>query len=108
MAILRFEEWAALQEAARRSFTRPLGKYGPEVVDKPVATLTAWRGELLDPSGRPYPEAARRKLNDEANRKLMANLRRRGLSCYPVVGAGQEADMLGGITVNKEDSLIVQ
>src|SRR3954464_79321 len=106
MAILRFEEWAAVNEmAARRSFNRTLGKYGPEVVGKPVATMTAWRGELLDPSGIPYPEATRRKLNDEANRKLVANLTRRGLSSFPVVGAGQEADTLGEITVNKENSL---
>lgn len=108
MPILTFEEWAALNEAARRSFGRTLAKYGPEKVDKPVATMTAWRGELLDPSGMPFPEAVRRRLNDEANRKLMANIRRRGMSYYPVVGAGQEADKLGDITVNKENSVIVQ
>src|SRR3954464_2354530 len=108
MAILRFEEWAAVNEmAARRSFNRTLGKYGPEVVTKPVATMTAWRGELLDPSGRPYPETTRRKFNDEANRKLMANIRRRGLSCYPVVGAGQE-ECGGLIKMNREESLVVQ
>lgn len=105
---MTFLEWAAIHEAARRSFTRTLGKYGPEVVDKPVATVTAWRGVLLDPSGEPYPEPIRRKRNDEANRKLVANLKRRGLSSYPVVGAGQEADVLGDMTVNKENSLIVQ
>ena len=82
---------ATLHEmAARRSFARTLGKFGPQAVDRPVATLTAWRGELLDPKGKPYPEATRRRLNDEANRKLVANVRRRGLSCFPVVGAGQE------------------
>lgn len=106
--MLTFMEWASVHEAARRSFTRTLGKYGPEVVDKPVATMTAWRGELLDRNGNPFPEPVRRKLNDEANVKLRANLKRRGLSCYPVVGAGQEADKLGEITVNKENSLIVQ
>ena len=42
------------------------------------------------PPGKPHPEAMRRKLNDEANRKLAANVRRRGLSIFPVVGAGQE------------------
>jgi hypothetical protein len=108
MAFMTFFDWICFNEAARRSFTRTLGKYGPEVVDKPVATMTAWRGELLDRNGIPYPEANRRKLNDDANRKLVANLKRRGLSCYPVVGAGQEADNLGDITVNKENSMIVQ
>ena len=106
--MLTFVEWVVLHEAARRSFTRTLNKYGPEVVDKPVATMTAWRGELLGPRGLPYPEAVRRKLNDEANRGLVANLKRRGLSSFPVVGAGQEADKLGDITVNKENSVIVQ
>src|SRR5258708_26925435 len=108
MAFLSLVKWVALHEAARRSFNRTLGKYGLEVVDKPVATMTAWRGELLDPDGRPYPEAIRRKRNDEANRKLVANLMRRGLSSCPVVGAGQEADTLGDITVKKENSVIVQ
>jgi hypothetical protein len=105
---LRFEEWAAVNEmAARRSFARSLGKFLPRSVDKPVATLTAWRGELLDPEGRPYPEAARKRVNTEANLKLMANIRRRGLSYYPVVGAGQEAKD-GEVHMNREMSLVVQ
>ena len=46
---MRLEEWLALHEmAARRSFARSLGKFLPTTVDRPVATLTAWRGELLD------------------------------------------------------------
>jgi hypothetical protein len=108
MAIMTFQEWVTYYEAARRSFSRTLGKYGPEFVDKPVATMTAWRGELIDGDGRPYPETVRRKLNDDANRRLVTNLKRRGLSSFPVVGAGQEADKLGEITVNKENSVIVQ
>ena len=107
-SILTFVEWVAVNEAARRSFTRTLGKYGPEVVDKPVATMTAWRGELLDLSGRPHPEATRRKLNDEANRKFGGESQETGPVDFPVVGAGQEADKLGDITVNKENSFIVQ
>src|SRR5882672_6749209 len=107
-SILTLVEWAALHEmAARRSFARSLGKFLPQAVDKPVATMTAWRGELLDPEGRPYPETVRRKLNNEANLKLMANVRRRGLSYYPVVGAGQE-EKDGVIVVNKGVSLVVQ
>ena len=50
----------------------------------------------------------RRKLNDEANRKLAADVRRRGLSIVPVVGAGQEEDEDGDLTANREDSYIVQ
>jgi hypothetical protein len=94
--------------AARRSFKRSMGKYEPQVVPRPVATLTAWRGRLLDPGGRPYPEAERRRRNDIAKEWLAANIQRRRLSHYPVVGAGQEI-LPGGITtVNKENSFIVE
>ena len=108
MAILTFNEWTALHEAARRSFTRTLAKFDSTPANKPVAILTAWRGELPDASGKPHPEAVRRKLNDEANRKLAANVRRRGLSIVPVVGAGQEEGEDGVLTANREDSYIVQ
>ena len=90
--------------AARRSFTRSMGKFVPQIVVKPIAILTACRGILLDPSDHPYPELERRRLNDEANELLKAHIRHRGLSYYPVVGAGQEEWM----TVNKENSLVVQ
>ena len=73
-----------------------------------MAILTAWRGELTDASGKPHPEAVRRRLNDEANRKLVTNVRRRGLSIVPVVGAGQEEGEDGVITANREESYIVQ
>lgn len=107
---VRFREWFAANEmTARRSFNHSMGKYEPPAVEKPVATLTAWRAELKDQvTGQSYPEAERRRLNDEANRKLMANLQRRGLSYYPVVGAGQEQDAQGHWTANRENSLIVQ
>lgn len=95
--------------AARRSFSRSVGKFEPQVVDKPTAIIAAWRGVLHDPvTGQPYPEAIRRRLNDEANELLKANIRRRGLSFYPVIGAGQEQDDQGNWTVNKENSLVVQ
>lgn len=106
MSILSLQEWLAVNEmTARRSFARSLGKFLPQVVDKPVAILTAWRGERLDPNGWPYPEPLRRKLNDEANLKLAANIRRRGLSYYPLAGAGQE-EKDGQVKVNKENSLV--
>src|SRR5947209_7830138 len=108
MAILTFEKWAALHEAARRSFTRTLAKFDSTPANKPVAILTAWRGELPDASGKPQPEAVRRRLNDEANRRLAAEVRRRGLSIVPVVGAGQEEGEDGNLTVNRENSYIVQ
>lgn len=108
MSILRFEEWAAFQEAARRSFTRTLSKFDSTPANKPVAILTAWRGELSDASGKPHSEAVRRRLNDEANRKLMANVRGRGLSFFPVIGAGQEEAEAGGLTANRENSYIIQ
>lgn len=108
MAILTFSEWASLQEAARRSFTRTLSKFDSSSASKPVAILTAWRGELTDAAGKPQPEAMRRKLNDEANCRLAANVRRLGLSIVPVVGAGQEEGEDGTLTANREESYIVQ
>jgi hypothetical protein len=69
-----------------------------------VAILTAWRGELPDASGQPYPEPVRRRLNDEANRRLAAEVRRRDLSIVPVVGAGQEEGEDGTLTANRENS----
>lgn len=105
---MSLQEWLAVNEmAARRSFARSLGKFQPQVVDRPVAILTAWRGELLDQNGQPYSEPMRRKLNDEANLKLAANIRRRGLSYYPIIGAGQE-EKDGEIKVNRENSFVVQ
>ena len=99
---------ATLNEmAARRPFNHSMGKFEPPVVDKPIAILTAWRGTLLDQNGQPHPEAVRRRLNDKVNELLKANIRRRGLSFYPVVGAGQE--LIQGITtMNKENSFVVQ
>jgi len=85
-----------------------MAKYAAQAVEKPVAVMTAWRGTLLDPlSGQLYPDVERQQFNDKANRKLAANLRRRGLCHYPAIGAGQEADERGLLTVNKENSLIV-
>lgn len=106
--MLSFNEWTALHEAARRSFTRTLAKFDSTPARKPVAILTSWRGELPDASGKPHPEAVRRRLNDEANRRLAAEVRRRGLSIVPVVGAGQEEGEDGNLTVNREASYIVQ
>ena len=108
MTFMRFMEWTVLHEAARRSFSRTLAKFDPSPTSKPVAILTAWRGELPDSSGMPQPEGVRRKLNDEANLRLAANVRRRGLSLVPVLGAGQEEGEDGLITANREESYIVQ
>jgi hypothetical protein len=89
---------------ARRSFKHTMGKFEPQMVDKPVAILTAWRGALIDPkTAQLYPEDERRRRNDRANELLKTNFRRRGLSFYPVVGAGQQQDELGVTTVNKEN-----
>ena len=94
---------AFMEMAARRSFRRTIDKFAQADVSKPVAILTAWRGEL----DKPYPDMERRRRNDAANEKLKQNLQQRGLSFYPVVGAGQEkvGDVL---TTNKENSLLVQ
>jgi len=92
---------------ARRSFKHSMAKFETQTVPKPVAILTAWRGTLLDANGKPYSESARRQRNDAANEALVANLRRRGLSHYPVVGAGQEDDD-GLIVMKKENSFVVE
>lgn len=105
---MEYFERSSINEAARRSFSRTLAKFNPTTFNKPVAILTAWRGDLPDALGKPHPEAVRRKLNDEANRRLEANVRRRGLSLIPIIGAGQEEGEDGTLTVNREDSYIVQ
>jgi hypothetical protein len=93
--------------AARRSFLRTMGKYQPHIVVMPVALITAWRGQLLDGGGRSLPEVERRSMNDEANLRLMANILRRGLSYYAVIGAGQEY-YDSRTVVNKERTVVVQ
>ena len=108
LSFVEYIEWFSVQEVARRSFSRTLAKFDTIPGNKPVAILTAWRGELLDPSGRPQPEAIKRRRNDEANRRLAANVRRRGLSLVPVVGAGQEEGEDGTLTANREASYLVQ
>lgn len=108
MTFLEYMGRFCLHEAARRSISRMLAKFDAVVANKPVAILTAWRGELTDDSGKPHPEAVRRRFNDEANRKLEANVRRRGLSMVPVVGAGQEEGEDGTLTVNRENSFMIQ
>jgi hypothetical protein len=80
-----------------------MDKFAQADVSKPVAILTAWRGEL----DKPYPDMERRKRNDGANEKLKRNLKQRGLSYYPVIGAGQE-ERDGVRITNKENSLLVQ
>ncbi len=108
MTFMKYIEWVSLHEAARRSFSRTLAKFHTTSTNKPVAVLTAWRGELADASGKPHTEAVRRKLNDDANRKLAVEVRRRGLSLVPVIGAGQEEDEDGVLTANREESYLIQ
>jgi hypothetical protein len=93
---------------ARRSFEHAMKKFKPLAVVKPVAIITAWRGVLDNPlTGQPFPEPDRQRLNDEANELLIANIGRRGLSFYLVVGAGQEL-VNGIVKPNKENSFVVQ
>ncbi len=86
-----------------------MGKFQQRIVDEPIAILTAWRNDLVNPQTKqPYAERQRRRVNDQANERLKENLRRRGLSFYPVVGAGQEQDAQGNWTANRENSFLVQ
>jgi hypothetical protein len=92
---------------ARRSFDHSMGKYQQLFVNKSVAIITAWRGVLKDANGQPYPEVERRHRNEVANESLAVNIRQRGLSHYPVVGAGQEEEG-DQVVVCKEMSFIVE
>ena len=93
--------------ASRSSYSRTLNKLqGNE--SKPLAMLTAWRGRLFDEQGKSLPANIRIKRNEEANKRLEMNLRKRGFSYYPTIGAGQESDEDGNISMNKEDSFLIQ
>jgi hypothetical protein len=105
---MKYVELELICEAARRSFSRTLAKFDTTPTNKPVAILTAWRGELADTYGKPQPEPMRQRLNDQANRRLAVNARRLGLSIVPVIGAGQEEGEDGTLTANRENSYIVQ
>jgi hypothetical protein len=102
-----FKHWLNLSEmSARQSFSRTMGKFEQEKADRLYAIMTAWRGELKDSAGNPVPEPVRIKMNDEANRKLMQQLSDRGLSFYPVIGAGQE-EKGGKVSMAKERSFVI-
>lgn len=98
---LRFAEWLAFDEmAARRSFARSMGKFKPQAT-KPVAILTAFRGErsLAD--------------NRAANAALANDLQQLDLGFYPVYGMGQEEkERLFGwiryVLPSDEESFLVQ
>jgi hypothetical protein len=85
--------------AARRSFYRSTSKFEPDV-DKPVAILTAFRGEV------PLAE------NRRANAQLADDLKGLDLGFYPVKGAGQEVRLRFGlipiVVPSSEESFIVQ
>jgi len=87
--------------AARRSLKRSMGKFAPQVVEKPVAILTAFRGEV--------PVADNRR----ANTRLADDLKRLNLGFYPVIGAGQEErrwlfGLFRYVVPSREESFVVQ
>ncbi|HET6881357.1 MAG TPA: hypothetical protein VFI31_14440, partial [Pirellulales bacterium] len=97
---VRFKEWFPANEmTARRSFDHSLSKFKPPIVGKPVAILTAWRGEgsLAD--------------NRRANVELEKDLQSQDLGYYPVKGAGQEQRRLLGmlpyVIPSGEESFVV-
>ena len=67
-----------------------------EESDKPVAVLTAFRGEFD------------LQTNRARNEQLKKDLRAAGLSYYPVTGSGQEVDDRGLVNPTKEESFVVQ
>lgn len=57
-----FSEWL-LQESAKTSLARTLSKFAVKT-NKPVAILTASKGELFDNSKKIYPDQKRMELNN--------------------------------------------
>jgi len=98
---LKFAEWLALDAmAARRSFARSVGKFQLQTT-KPVAILTAFRGE--------------RSLSDNraANAQLANDLQQLNLGFYPVNGMGQEDHqtlfgLVQWVVPSSEESFVVQ
>lgn len=87
--------------AARRSFHRSIRKFAPEIVDKPVAIMTAFRGEV------------RLSDNRRANAQLTVDLQTAALGVCPVKGAGQEErsglfGLVRYVVPSSEDSFVVQ
>src|SRR5262245_57424349 len=87
--------------AARRSLSRSIGKFEPQVVDRPVAIITAFRGE--DPLDD----------NRTRNRELVEDFKERNLGFYPVRGAGQEErlwlfGLVHYLVPSVEESFVVQ
>ena len=113
--MLRFIEWMAFDEmAARRSFSRSLAKFDRQVVDKPVAIITAFQGgPVVDAAGNKITDSlAQLVYNRQANMTLIDDLKDLDLSFYPVKGAGQEEARLFGfvpyVVPSDEESFIVQ
>src|ERR1043165_8595230 len=98
---LQFADWLAINKmAARRSFARSIGKFQPQET-KPVAILTAFRGE------RSLAE------NRAANAQLATALQRFNLGFYPVIGMGQEEKkrlfgLIRWVVPSSEESFVVQ
>ena len=112
-AMLTFDESVAergrLDEmTGRRSFQHTMGKFEPRRWKSRSPFLPHGGARFWTRLTNRTQNLERRRLNDEANRGLAANIQNRGLSHYPVVGAGQEVDDDGTPTVNKENSLVVQ
>lgn len=105
---LNFETWFNFHEASRKSLVRSMGKYIHGKFDRPVATLTAFRGDLTNPkTGEPLDDSEALKQNLNANRQLEKKLSQKGLSYYPVKGIGEEEDPNGGIKSVVELSYVV-
>src|SRR5260370_1731348 len=100
--------------AARDSFSRSMGKFEPQTVNRPVAAITAFQGRpMRDARGRRITNpVAQRASNRKANRELIEDLKSLNLSFYPVKGAGQERHWLFGlipyVVPSQEESFIVQ
>jgi hypothetical protein len=114
MGLRNFSEWqeekVLLEMSARRSFAHTLAKFRDRIdVHRPVAVLTAFRGDLSDDKGKPLTGEPLLARNRKANKALERELAVRGFSYYPVMGVGQEESKSTGLVgVTREESFIIQ
>jgi len=110
----KFVEWREdrllAEMSARRSLGHTLAKFRSQIDQgRPVAVLTAFRGDLRDTKGGLLTPETMLQRNRKANKALEREVSSRGMSFYPVVGYGQEEDKISGnVGVTREESYLIQ
>jgi hypothetical protein len=109
-----FAEWREgrlfVEMSARRSFAHTLAKFRDRIDPiRPVAVLTAFRGDLTGENGQSLSPQVMLQRNRKANKDLEREFSRRGFSFYPVIGFGQEENKsTGTVGVTTEESYLIQ